>query len=305
MNEQLEHQIVPAKLIYFLNEANRIPAHWHNNLEIEYVCEGVMGLLENGQQRWIYPGGVRFINSGAVHLLRAPTPQETLGITIVFSRNFMKQIHADVENLVFDWDHCPEQQPAFLQAIAPVYQLCKSRYERGLPTVFDGHDSCEYLLVNSCLYRIAYLMMTYFLVKNGPEASSRRSQNNPKIQQAIDYLEEHYHTGLMAPEVARHIGVSREYFSRNFKKYTGLTFSEYLNSIRLTFAYRQLLSTGLPVLDIALSAGFPDVRAFSRHFKKRYGCPPGEYRRKYIQKRMSQNEQAQVKNCTEMSEDIR
>ena len=141
-------------------------------------------------------------------------------------------------------------------------------------------DPYTYLLVNSYLYRIAYLMVRYFRADT-LEDGSKTSGTNYHIQQAVNYIEKHFKEDISAADTAAMVGLSREHFSRIFREYTGVTFKQFLISLRLAVAYRLLVGTELSTMDIALSAGFPDSQNFSRHFKRRYGCPPAEYRKTY------------------------
>ena len=69
--------------------------------------------------------------------------------------------------------------------------------------------------------------------------------------------------------------------SEALQKKLGLTFKEYLYSIRLTHACRLLTHTEKSILDISLEAGFPDMRAFSQQFGRIYHTTPKEYRRQF------------------------
>lgn len=272
-NELLDEQLSPVKLIFYPDETTQIPAHWHNNLEINYVHSGTLTLLENGQMITMGPGDVRFINSGAVHKINA---QSALGLTIVFSTGFVKSLCLDSGQIIFDWDVCPEQQETLREAILPIYEISRK--------LFLAQKKVEdlpyfYLMVNSHLYHIAYLMMSYFVVDEAGQNQYQQKKSNFHIRQAVDYIELHYKENLLAAEVAKQVGLSREHFSRIFREYTGVTFKKFLTSLRLVVAYRLLITTNLSTLEIALSAGFPDVKSFSRHFKERYGLSPGEYRK--------------------------
>ena len=60
----------------------------------------------------------------------------------------------------------------------------------------------------------------------------------------------------------------------------GVPFVEYLNSYRLFQASVMLLSGADSVTAVAQSCGFDNLSYFNRLFRKKYGCTPGEYRKK-------------------------
>ncbi len=80
-------------------------------------------------------------------------------------------------------------------------------------------------------------------------------------------------------EIARAAGYSTEYFSRVFKKMTGMSPLAYLKMVRIAEASEKLLGSDLPIARVAESAGFMDVNYFSRLFKKETGKKPTEFRK--------------------------
>ena len=60
MDEYLDERISPVKLIYWSDETTQIPAHWHTNMELNYVATGAMTLLENGRELNMEAGTVSF-----------------------------------------------------------------------------------------------------------------------------------------------------------------------------------------------------------------------------------------------------
>ena len=65
-----------------------------------------------------------------------------------------------------------------------------------------------------------------------------------------------------------------------FKKETGLTFTNYVNEIRVEKSKRQLLKDNRSILDIALSVGFTNQNYFAITFKKHTEMTPMEFRKK-------------------------
>ncbi len=80
-------------------------------------------------------------------------------------------------------------------------------------------------------------------------------------------------------EIAERVGLSPAYFSRLFKRVTGVTFQDYLIQLRLSRAQQLLLEGRLQVAEVASESGFRDPYYFSRLFHRRVGCCPSEYQR--------------------------
>ena len=67
-----------------------------------------------------------------------------------------------------------------------------------------------------------------------------------------------------------------------FHEYTGMTFPEFINDLRLTYAKELLLSDrDLNVKRVAQLCGFGTTSYFSQQFKKKFGMTPQEYK-KYL-----------------------
>lgn len=101
---------------------------------------------------------------------------------------------------------------------------------------------------------------------------------SPHIVQALAYLHQNYPTITGLNEVAAHIHVSPEYFSRLFKAETGCTFISYLNHYRLAQAKRLLDETSLKIFQVAEQVGYASLSYFSKLFKEAYGVNPFDYR---------------------------
>ena len=72
--------------------------------------------------------------------------------------------------------------------------------------------------------------------------------------------------------------MSRTYFSSLFSQTHGITFSEYIERLRISNACMLLITTGRAVVDIALESGFSSLSTFNSAFKKHCGKTPSQYR---------------------------
>jgi AraC-like DNA-binding protein len=84
--------------------------------------------------------------------------------------------------------------------------------------------------------------------------------------------------------VAARIGADREKINEILKTELGMTFTAYVNKLRLTEAARLLKEkSATPIADIAYSVGYANISYFNKLFKEEYGCTPGAFRSLAIQ----------------------
>ena len=78
--------------------------------------------------------------------------------------------------------------------------------------------------------------------------------------------------------VADLAGQSVTTFSRYFRKHTGMSFVQHVNTLRIHRACELLVDTGLSVADICFRVGYNNVSNFNRHFLAQKGVPPSRFR---------------------------
>jgi YesN/AraC family two-component response regulator len=69
-----------------------------------------------------------------------------------------------------------------------------------------------------------------------------------------------------------------------FKQEMGITFTDYLNQVRINKSCELLTNTSLNLIDVSLQAGFDDQSYFSKVFKKLKGITPKSYRNGNVSK---------------------
>lgn len=82
-------------------------------------------------------------------------------------------------------------------------------------------------------------------------------------------------------EYCKQIGTNHSYFSRYLNQEKGMTFYQYINSMRMTHVQEKLINTDLSMEEIAFECGYNDSRSFRRAFKENFNITPTEYREKY------------------------
>ncbi|MDC7124419.1 MAG: response regulator [Spirochaetales bacterium] len=105
------------------------------------------------------------------------------------------------------------------------------------------------------------------------------SKHNSQIIKAKKYIKENFMSqDISLNSVASFVNTSPNHFSTVFSQEVGITFIEYLTSVRIKHAKQLLTNSKMKCSDITFETGYSDPHYFSFIFKKTTGCSPSEYR---------------------------
>lgn len=77
------------------------------------------------------------------------------------------------------------------------------------------------------------------------------------IEDAIEYIEENITEDLSVGMIARKVNTSPFYFQKGFSMLCGYTVGEYVRMRRLSIAGKELISSDVKAIDLAMKYGFP------------------------------------------------
>ena len=109
------------------------------------------------------------------------------------------------------------------------------------------------------------------------------------MEKAKAYISENYSQLLSVKEVAEHVHLNPEYFTRLFKKETGKNIKNYIVDCKMTLAKDLLATSNLPVSMVALEVGYTNFSHFTQIFKKIENMTPSEYRLRVTKKENPEN----------------
>ena len=101
-----------------------------------------------------------------------------------------------------------------------------------------------------------------------------------RILRVRDFIHAHFAEPITTQSLAKASGLGRARLNELFRKAYGIPLHGYLNSVRMSEA-RNLLRTGLPSAEVALTVGLADQSHLIRRFKASAGVTPGEFRSGY------------------------
>ncbi|MCF0189954.1 MAG: helix-turn-helix transcriptional regulator [Marinilabiliaceae bacterium] len=102
-----------------------------------------------------------------------------------------------------------------------------------------------------------------------------------RVEQAYNYLKDHYFEKIKVEEVAQAVRMSTVSFTRLIKNRTGKCFVDFLNDIRIGYAARLMVDSNKTISEICYSCGFNNISNFNRVFKHHQSMTPSEYRNAY------------------------
>ncbi|WP_336773887.1 AraC family transcriptional regulator [Paenibacillus sp. MMO-58] len=246
------------------------PLHGHDFYEIFIVISGQCTHLVNGDTQFLKEGAMVFIRPDDTHSYDLLEGEDCRFLNV----NFYKEV---VEG-AFDYiGHAAFAQALRSPQLPPVILLPGTDMEALM------RKSEQIQLFNSTDKQKARTMARSFL----NDALTHfflhfRNDGTQPLPQWFDHLlaqlqrKENFSAGL--PRLRELTDRSDGHLNRVFKQYLRMTPTAYLNHLRLGHAKNLLLTTQLPIVDIAYDAGFDNLSHFYHLFKDAYGIAPGKIR---------------------------
>lgn len=104
------------------------------------------------------------------------------------------------------------------------------------------------------------------------------TQHQERLDTAIGFIRAHYREDISNEDITEVAHLSKYYFVKLFRQYTGMTPHEYLTNYRVNQAKKLLRESRLQISEIAEAVGFVDGSNFSKAFRKSTGTTPMKFR---------------------------
>lgn len=275
--ETVEYRNNGFVLLYDNTENEDYPMHWHNALEIIMPLSNSFSVTVSDETYNLKEREIIIIPPGELHSMSAPEK----GQRIIF------QCDSAVLN------DFPAMRPiASIMSDVSVIENCsedriKTAARKTLLEIYD-----EYAVKNELSELKIYLkLVSMFIeiyeskaaVKLGQLGctTEKLDEYSERFGTVQNYIEKNYMYDITLDKLAYVAGYSKYHFSRIFKQYFGVSFSEYINRIRINAAQKLLLDPSVPITEVALNSGFTNIASFNRVFKEFKHCTPSEYKKFY------------------------
>ena len=287
-NHQLESTLIPSTPNFSyhckLPDEQRTQLHTHDYLELSYIVSGQFTQKILGKKITFRKGELCLIDKNCLHqdfLTDTPTTILFLGITnsmfddIMENHQtsekiviFLKQALLQKKNLQQYLHFKPKEhtneimEPVLFQLISELIH-----FDEASPTI------CQGLLIR--IFRILSISYDFSLSKQ-----LKKEMNWILFEEITNYIHSHY-TTITIQQLVDNFHFQDDYFNRLIKSQTGVTYTEYVQELRLKKAESLLLTTALSIDEISESIGYQNKGYFYKIFIKRYEMTPAQFRKKY------------------------
>ncbi len=157
-----------------------------------------------------------------------------------------------------------------------------------LNTLFEKIARCwagnrldDYELELTTLISRVMLILTRYFNSGEPHPAQTDSGQSKRIATVVAWMGQHFRQPITLQSAAERVYLSLPYLSRRFSQEMGMTFTCYLQQLRLNWCVEALRSRDESVARIALDAGFSHSRQLVSLCKEHYGLTPKALRDTY------------------------
>ena len=254
------------------------PRHTHNYIEVIYMCSGSTRHVINGEDVILKQGELLFLSQTATQEIY-PAGEGDIAVNFIVLPEFfeygltmMEPEENQLRSFVIDCLRGEKEASGYLHFkvadVLPVQNLV----ENLIWTLWNRQPNKR--RTNQATMGLLFLQLMNHMDRM--ETDGRAGQQKLVIS-VLSYIEDHYREGELT-ELANSMHYDVYWLSREIKNRTGKTYTELVQTKRLSRAAYLLAATGMSVAEISEAVGYDNVSYFHRIFQKKYGMTPRKYR---------------------------
>ena len=260
------------------------PEHTHDYIEVVYMCSGKTTHVINGKTVVLKEGELLFLSPNARQRIY-PAGEGDIAVNLITRPQFydgalamMTDEQTPLKKFIVDSLAGSDTGAPYLlfevSDILPIQNLMENLIWGIFNKVKDVRK------INSTTMGLLFLQLL-----NHTDRLSYTSDEEELVLKTLMYIDGHYADGSLT-ELSRLLHYDYAWLSREIKERTGKTYTEHVQSRRLSKAAYLLKNTDIGVDSIAEQVGYENVSYFHRIFKSSFGITPYKYKKAA----MTQNE---------------
>lgn len=268
---------------YSFTQGEKTQLHTHDYIELAYVAEGEFRQRILGKDIVFSRGDLCLIDKNCLHqdyLLQKPAVILFLGIANDMFSEIMdeavttKKIISFLQSALLKQKNL--QQYLHFRPGSDAAGELDQNLALLLRELYDGDIGSRYIC-KGLLLRIFRILSTKYEFSLSKEL--RKTMNWIVFEEVAAYMHTHY-DNITIQDLTDTFHFQEDYFNRLIKTKTGMTYSSYLQQIRLERAEHLLMTTSLTVDEIAAAVGYRNKGYFYKIFLERYHMTPSKFRKR-------------------------
>ena len=247
-------------------------AHVHKAVELLYVKNGSYTVLLDGVEYEIEKGDLVLFCSNAIHHVFTKNLPENEYYVIKISPAFFLQFSTQEEGAEYVMRFAINRKGS--KSIWKKEELEGTPLLSALQSLIEEHESSKYASQVAIKLKIMELLVEILRSDSPAEEKAPHTPAAALIYNTMVYVRNHYAEDMDERELARNLGMSYSYFSRSFRRVTGMTFKQYLNRTRVNQAEKFLCRGGSSVSEVATRCGYNSISYFISVYKDITGKTP-------------------------------
>ena len=245
--------------------------HYHEFDKIVFFLSGTASYIIEGREYFLEPWDVLFVSHHLIHkpVIDPSDPYER--VVLYLDPGFVRSNSTEHTDLSACFRLARRRQFALMRPDAAQRSRLSDLLGELEQSLSDGGFGSE-LLARICFLRLL-IHLNRNMVRDHTDRDTAASIHDPKIGQALSYINENLAGDLSVDVLAGLTYTSRYYFMRRFKQLTGFSVHKYISQKRLLAAAR-MLRQGVSAQDACTRCGFQDYSAFHRAFRQQFGMTP-------------------------------
>lgn len=264
------------------NSGDRTQLHTHEYLELSYVVSGSFRQRILGKDITFQQGDLCLIDKSCLHqdyLDSAPATILFLGIANDIFEELMVN-HVAARGIVSFLHTALLKQTNLQQYLhfRPSSGSTEDMEECLLHLLQEliRHDNASSYICRGLLMRIFHLLSTDYEFSLSKE--QRKKMNWLLYEEISAYIQEHFRT-ISIGQLCQKFHFQEDYFNRLLKQKTGMTYTDYVQNVRMEEAVHLLTDTDYSIEQIADMVGYQNKGYFYRLFVNRYQITPAKFRK--------------------------
>lgn len=245
--------------------------HYHEFDKIVIFLSGRASYIIEGRSYFLEPWDVLLVSHHLIHRPVTDPDRPYERVVIYLDPGFLRSSGTREEDLGLCFDLARERQFALMRPGAGAREGLEELLSRLERAVRDGGFGGG-LLARTCLLQLM-VHLNRDMIQDRTHRDQSVSQYDPKIAQALSYINDHLGEELTVDALARQVFTSKYHFMRRFKQLTGCPVHQYITQKRL-LAAAELLRSGVSAQSACGRCGFQDYSAFHRAFRRQFGASP-------------------------------